>query len=101
MCRFLRETANVMRNIGGHIADSSMAVRGSTVAHTVNPGEKVKEELTQIRLLKSLLLVTRRETLLMDITEPNEQHGYYIENVTKSYNANHNSLGYTCQKFEN
>ena len=39
MWRFPREAAKVIRNIGGHIADTSMAVLGSTVAQTVNPVE--------------------------------------------------------------
>lgn len=34
------ETANVMRKIGGHIAENNMAALGSTVAQIVNPVEE-------------------------------------------------------------
>lgn len=40
LLRFPLETANVMRNIGGHIAETNMAAFGSTVAQTVNPVEE-------------------------------------------------------------
>lgn len=61
--RLPREMENTRSNIGGHIADTSTAVRGSTIAQTVNP-VKVKHSWKFKKDLYVKNRVAKKRTLM-------------------------------------